>query len=102
MLSRYLIALGLAAYRRAFALTLAYPNDAHLRMTRQETDAFRAASLVDEQRALGLGSTGVPLPFTLDPSIIMSGTDVLNRSAASRAMAQAVHDATIRRGEPHG
>jgi HK97 family phage major capsid protein len=101
--------------------------------------------VVDEERALGLGSTGVPLPFTLDPSIITSGTDVLNpvRSVASvktiitntwhivssdrvtaafateateasdntptlvqpipaTAMAQAFHDATIRRREPHG
>jgi HK97 family phage major capsid protein len=29
-------------------------------------------------RALGVGTTGVPLPFTLDPSIILSGTGVAN------------------------
>jgi len=76
--ARYLTAVGKAEYRSAFAKMLAHPQDAHLRFTPQETAAVQQVHQIEQLRALGDATTGVPLPFTLDPSIIMSSTGVSN------------------------
>ena len=83
--SRYLLAVGDPAYRSAFGKLLAHPQDAHLRFSREEADAVRKATLIDEERALGVGTSGMPLPLTVDPSIIMTGAGALN---PIRALAQ--------------
>ena len=50
----------------------------HLRFGPEEVEAFRVVTAVESERAIGDSTTGVPLPFTLDPSVIQTGTGVLN------------------------
>jgi HK97 family phage major capsid protein len=81
--ARYLAAVGAEAYASAFGKMLADPATGHLRFSTEEVEAVRAvtmAAAAAEYRAgpLITGSTGFPLPLTVDPSIIMSGAGALN------------------------
>jgi HK97 family phage major capsid protein len=79
--ARYLAAVGLPAYNSAFGKILADPMHGHLRFSPEELDAVRVVSAVQTERALneGTGSAGLfAIPFTLDPSIVISNTGALN------------------------
>ena len=58
----------------------------HLRFSPEEVDAVRVVSAVQTERALneGTGSAGLfAIPFTLDPSIVISNTARSIRTARS-------------------
>jgi HK97 family phage major capsid protein len=79
--ARYLTAVGNPHYGTAFGRMLADPQMAHLRYSPEEVEAVREAdwALKAASRAvLTTGTTGVPLPLTIDPSIILSGSGALN------------------------
>jgi HK97 family phage major capsid protein len=91
--ARYLAAVGNPEYRNAFRKMLAHPQDASLRFTEQEQTAVQAVNRVESLRALSTGSTGYPLPFTIDPTIAISNAGVINpiRSVA-RVIPISTHD----------
>ena len=77
--ARYLAAVGNPHYSSAFGKILVDPTQGHLRFSPEEVEAVRQASA--EERALNVttGSAGGwAIPFTLDPSIILSSNGVLN------------------------
>jgi HK97 family phage major capsid protein len=81
--ARYVGAVGSEHYAAAFGKMLADPATGHLRFSLDEAEAVRAATMAAEAaeyRAgpLITGSTGFPLPLTVDPSIIMTGAGALN------------------------
>jgi HK97 family phage major capsid protein len=80
--ARYLSAVGNDAYCSAFGKMLSDPQMGHLRFSKEEVEAVRDvtyASQAAEMRAtLTTGTTGFPLPLTVDPSIIMTGAGALN------------------------
>jgi HK97 family phage major capsid protein len=79
--ARYIAAVGEPAYFSAFGKMLADPQMGHLRFTAQEVAAVQATTAVESERALNIttGSAGgFALPFTLDPSVILSSNGVLN------------------------
>jgi HK97 family phage major capsid protein len=80
---RYLAAAGSAAYGEAFAKLLTYgPQTAFARMTDAEREAVRVVSEVESERAplaAGVGSTGgFAIPITIDPSVTLTSSGVLN------------------------
>jgi HK97 family phage major capsid protein len=79
--ARYLDAVGSAAYSSAFAKMLADPNHGHLRFSPQEVAAVQEVSAVESERTMNIttGSAGAfAVPFALDPTIILTGSGVLN------------------------
>jgi HK97 family phage major capsid protein len=79
--SRYLAIVGSDEYKSAFGKLCVDPNHAHLRMTAQESEAVRAASAIEAERALNIGTGsagGFLLPFQLDPSVMLSSNGALN------------------------
>ncbi len=80
--ARYLNAVGADAYRSAFTKLLRDPMQGHLRFGPDEVEAIREASWATqaaEMRAvMATSSTGFPLPLTVDPSIILTGSGALN------------------------
>jgi HK97 family phage major capsid protein len=81
MLARYLTAVGDENYRSAFGKIVQDPQHGHLRFSAAEVEAVRATSQIEQERALNIGTGsagGFALPFTLDPSIILSSTGALN------------------------
>jgi HK97 family phage major capsid protein len=77
--ARYLAAVGNPHYMSAFGKIVTDPSQGHLRFSPEEVEAVRQASA--EERALNVttGSAGgFAIPFTLDPSIILSSNGVLN------------------------
>lgn len=79
--SRYMSAVADPAYESAFMTLLRDPAHGHLRFSAQEVDAVRRVTLAGEQRAMaeGTGSAGgFALPFTLDPTILLSSSGALN------------------------
>jgi HK97 family phage major capsid protein len=79
--ARYLEAVGDPSYNSAFGKMLADPLQGQLRFTPEETAAVQAVSQVEAQRGLvtGTGSAGgFAIPFTLDPSIMLSSSGALN------------------------
>jgi HK97 family phage major capsid protein len=78
---RYLEAVADPAYTTAFAKILRDPQTAHLRFEAREVEAVRRVSAVEAERSMleGTGPTGgFGIPFQLDPTIVISGTGVLN------------------------
>lgn len=78
---RYLSAVANPAYLSAFGKMIADPTTGHLRFTPAEVEAVRVASKAEEQRNLNVttGNAGqFAIPFSLDPSIILTSTGVLN------------------------
>jgi HK97 family phage major capsid protein len=76
--ARYLSAVGDPEYRNAFRKMLMHPVDASMRFTDAEQMAVQSVNRVESLRALGTGSTGFPLPFTIDPTIMISNAGVIN------------------------
>ena len=74
--ARYLTAVGNPQYRSAFRKMLQHPQDATLRFTADEQTAVQNVNRIESLRALGVGTSGFPLPFTLDPTVLLSGTGV--------------------------
>jgi hypothetical protein len=73
IVSRYITAVGNPDYRSAFGKICEDPQHGHLRFTPAEVEAVRQASQVERALNIGTGSAGgFALPFTLDPSIILS------------------------------
>ncbi len=78
--ARYIAAVGNEHYASAFARMLADPAMGHLRYTPAEVEAVREAGHAEAacRAAILTSTTGVPLPLTVDPSIVLTGTGALN------------------------
>jgi HK97 family phage major capsid protein len=79
--ARYLAAVGDPAYNSAFGKILADPLHGHLRMNQYEVAAFQAVAEVEKMRGLvsGVGAQGgFAIPFTLDPSVMLTSSGALN------------------------
>lgn len=75
---RYLLATGDPAYRRAWtkAMNAAQRGVQVMSLTGEEQRAMQRAMAAE--RALGLGSTGIPIPFQLDPTVVPTSNSVVN------------------------
>jgi HK97 family phage major capsid protein len=80
--ARYIAAVGNDHYLSAFGKMVSDPSMGHLRFSPEEVEAVRqvtwASSAAEMRAVLTTGSTGFPLPLTIDTSIIMSGAGALN------------------------
>lgn len=76
--ARYLAAVGNPHYATAYGKMIFDPQHGHLRFSPQEVAAVEEAGRASERAALTTGATGFPLPITIDPSIILTGTGALN------------------------
>jgi HK97 family phage major capsid protein len=80
--ARYLDAVGSDAYKTAFGKLIADPQNGHLRYSQQEVEAVRLTSELEQERtamAISPGAQGgFALPFTLDPSIMLSSAGAAN------------------------
>ncbi len=81
--ARYLAAAGNEHYASAFSKLLRDPVMGHLRYGPEEVQAVRDMSYAQDANrimasALETSSTGFPLPLTIDPSIIETGSGSLN------------------------
>jgi HK97 family phage major capsid protein len=77
--ARYIAAVGDPHYATAFEKMLRDPTTAHLRFSPQEVEAVRIVMTAqEEQRDLLTTTTGVPIPFALDPSLVITGSGALN------------------------
>jgi HK97 family phage major capsid protein len=78
--ARYLAAVGDPAYHSAFGKLVADPSMGHLRFTPQEVNAVQEVSRLDAERAMSTSGSagGFAIPFTLDPSVMLSSNGVLN------------------------
>jgi HK97 family phage major capsid protein len=76
--SRYLLATGDPSYKRAFVklLIAQMRNVAAVSLTTEEQRAYERTMAAE--RALGLGTTGIPIPYQLDPTIIPTSNSVVN------------------------
>jgi predicted phage gp36 major capsid-like protein len=78
IVSRYIAGVSEPAYESAFAKMLGDPAMAHLKFSPAEVEAVRKVTQVEAERALVTTTTGVPIPFQLDPTLIYAGTGALN------------------------
>jgi HK97 family phage major capsid protein len=79
--AKYLSAVGDPAYLSAFGKIVADPMHGHLRHDPREVAAMQRVNQVENERALvtSTGSAGgFAIPFTLDPTILLSSSGVLN------------------------
>jgi HK97 family phage major capsid protein len=76
--SRYIAAVAHENYASAFAKMVGDPAMAHLKFSSREVEAVRLVTEVEAERALATTTTGVPIPFQLDPSLIYAGSGSLN------------------------
>jgi HK97 family phage major capsid protein len=76
--ARYIAAVGSPHYASAFAKMLKDPTTGHLRFSPEEVEAVRKATSAEFERAFITTTTGVPVPYQLDPSIMISGSGSLN------------------------
>jgi HK97 family phage major capsid protein len=76
--ARYITAVGDPHYGSAFLKMLKDPTTGHLRFSPEEVEAVRKATSSVFERAFVTTTTGVPIPYQLDPSIMISGTGALN------------------------
>ena len=81
--ARYLAACGAEAYGSAFGKMVADPLQGHLRFSPAEVEAVRDMSAAQDANrimgsALTTGTSGFPLPITVDPSIVITGAGALN------------------------
>jgi HK97 family phage major capsid protein len=80
--ARYTAAVGNEAYLSAFGKMLQDPMMGHLRFSPEESAAVQevgyAGAAAEMRAALTTGTTGFPLPLTVDASFIMSGSGALN------------------------
>ena len=92
--ARYLAAVGDAAYNSAFGKILRYGDSAQLRFSKEETAAVMKTNAVEQERGLvsGVGAQGgFAIPFTLDPSILLTSSGALN---PIRALSRVIQVAT--------
>ena len=66
------------AYLSALQRQLRDPSGAHLLYTPEEVSAVQGVDQAVQRTAMTTGSTGVGLPFDLDPSIILTGDGSVN------------------------
>jgi len=78
IIARYLTAVGNEDYATAFAKMLGDPQMAHLKFSAREVEAVRTVTAVEAERAFTTTTTGVPVPYQLDPTLIYAGTGALN------------------------
>ncbi len=80
--ARYLAACGNPEYFTAFGKMVGDPVMGHNRFTPGETAAMQEMSAAQDATrimgSVGTTSTGFPLPLTIDPSIVITGTGALN------------------------
>jgi HK97 family phage major capsid protein len=78
--ARYLDAVGNPAYNSAFGKMLADPATGHLRFSEAEVAAVRKVTAVEAERAMSTSGSagGFAIPFTLDPSVLLSSNGALN------------------------
>jgi HK97 family phage major capsid protein len=80
--ARYLSAVANENYLSAFSKILADPQHASYKFTPAESGAVREVAEAEAERALSIGSPpagmGLAVPFTIDPSIVISGTGSQN------------------------
>lgn len=79
--ARYIAAIGDPAYFRACGKILADAQFGHLRFTPEEVAAVQRAVAIDAERGMVTGTDsagGFAVPFTLDPSILLTSDGALN------------------------
>ncbi len=79
--ARYLSAVGDPHYADAFGIILQYGSNAHLRMSREQTEAVQRVTQAMTERALSTGvgaEGGFAVPFALDPTIILTSDGSVN------------------------
>jgi HK97 family phage major capsid protein len=79
--SRYLSAVGDELYSQAFGTILQHGSNAHLRMSREQTEAVQRVAAAMSERALSTGvgaEGGFAVPFALDPTIILTSDGSVN------------------------
>ena len=78
--ARYLAAVGDPAYNTAVGKLVADPAQGHSRFTPAEVDAVQKVAAVQAERAMSLtgASGGFAVPFTLDPSVLLTSSGALN------------------------
>ena len=76
--ARYLLATGDPAYRRAYvkAVNAAMRGLSFVPFSREEQGALERG--IAAERALGLGTTGIPIPYQLDPTVIPTSNFSVN------------------------
>jgi HK97 family phage major capsid protein len=77
----YLEAVGDPHYFDAFGKMIVDPVHGHLRFTPQEVAAVQRVTQAETMRAMSIGTGsagGFGVPFTLDPSILLTSSGVLN------------------------
>jgi HK97 family phage major capsid protein len=79
--AEYITAVADEHYRSAFMKVIMDPVHGHLRHTPQEVAAFQRVNAAEAQRSMviGTGSAGgFGVPFTLDPTILLTSSGALN------------------------
>jgi len=79
--ARYIDAVSNPHYERAFFKRVTRPDTAQFEMTPDEGEAMRLVAQVEAERAMSVGTTtagGFGVPFTLDPSIMLSSDGSVN------------------------
>jgi HK97 family phage major capsid protein len=79
--ARYIEAVASPAYLEAFGKMVVDPTTGHLRFSGEEVEAVRAVAVIEAERALSVGVTtagGFAIPFTLDPSVLLSSAGVIS------------------------
>jgi HK97 family phage major capsid protein len=76
--ARYVLATSDPTYKRAFTkiMRASARGVAPMDLSREEQASFQR--VMAAERAIGLGTTGVPLPFTLDATVIPTSNSVVN------------------------
>jgi HK97 family phage major capsid protein len=78
LIARYLTAVGDRSYATAFSKMLGDPQMAHLKFSAREVEAVRTVTAIEAERAMVTTTTGVPVPYQLDPTLIYAGSGALN------------------------
>ncbi len=81
-LGRLIMATGSPTYRRAFRKYMAGQQ--------LNAEEQRAYALGEEIRAFSLGTTGIPIPYTLDPTVLPVSNSVVNPLRAISSVEQIV------------
>jgi len=80
--ARYLHAVGRDEYNSAFGKLLMNPTSGHWTLTREESMAIQAVQAIEAERVVQAHGTGAQgafaLPFTLDPSILLTSGGSVN------------------------
>ncbi|HQZ33834.1 MAG TPA: phage major capsid protein [Ilumatobacteraceae bacterium] len=77
-MARWTIAASNPAYETAFAKVLADPTRGHLEWSTEERNAYTAVNELSRAMSLTVGNGGYMVPFTLDPSIMLTNDGHIN------------------------